>query len=1366
MRKFFPLLLLVIFSSFKISFATWTLVPTTINDNFNAIDSWSHIYIAGDKGIYHAVNSNINNIIRFQPSNPPDSIIYNRCRFSDIQRSTLNSSVFYFAGTDTVANTAVIFKIDHNNATSNVDYIGPANTNLNSICLADYGMIVAVGDNGFVLKKYNNNYSIETLNTSKDLKVVRYGALGTAPFDNLCIVADELAIFGRPAYGPTNFDTFLTHKPLPGIFPGAMDMAPFGNHALIFGDSATFVSRTSMFHHNNFKPKPLNAQGCYFNGAVWVLTDHGIYHGSTNFSSPNQSYLEFQPSSAGYNLKDYDQHGALTSFAVGTNGVILESTNAGKPNIPAAYINTDNSCLGQGLYLNGISGSGTNCTWYVNSNFVASNQCTQTTNSVPVGTYTIEYIVSNGTYSDTATKTVYVVDSPLINTPVSLLDSSVICKEGTRSVVLDSCVIGNTYKLYNSSGQNVIDQFTAHHIADTMHNVYFDLADSYVLQVTDTTGHCSVSFTDSVVMEVDETLARPFVSHSNAVSGDHVDFFSWSRDADSADWTFSNTASPSFSQQLHPENVTFSDTSLTNNRLIATSINGCKDTAFINQPMMVKEDLVPADCWINHLSGKDTAVANSYTANPRIVDVIKVDDALMVIGYQDNGAEISSQFGISSFSEKGKEGAFISKYTTQGTMKWTNYFYHTDCPTRTIGVRISSIVSVDSGDYLILGNYGQGSTLYCNTFPSSLYYVPSSGEPVSLSGKSFVIRIDSNGNFKWQAATDGYAGKMILDTVTQSVIFTVKSQDVLNYSKGTTNISCFPQGPALTQWPYSYQYLIKIDYNGNYKWSARLHTYQNNGTPGIKDMVMDKLGNINVTAAYETWVKIESANGDSLHVPRIPSTSQYGSLFYIAQFDSSGVYKWKIIGTGEPSSELYSQTIDVDDNNNIYFDTHYPHSGYSHIKFQQTNGTFLYPNLSKPYAFHKLTPTGGFIWHVGLSDSMHTRWIDVKDDSIYLSMGNVYNTTTPNHIYSRGGLDSLIVPAGYSNFFIAKFHSDGHAQSIYYDSLNPLTRAFPAKKIPLGGGKFYLGGYVGEINNNLISGLFGEMLPTVGHDGFLAKVDYDVCGNRIDNNVINKFAVDYVCKGDNYTFPDSSIAMNVLTDTIQKSTFTSVLYNMDSSITTSLKVIFPVYSVMYDSVCYGKSYTFPDSSVLSYATNYVSDTSVLVRSNNGCDSIVIVRLTVLQMDTTLTSIGFTLTANENSATYQWYDCDNNTIIAGATNQSYVVSANGSYAVIMNKNNCTDTSACYPITTIGIPEQSINSPIKILPNPNSGKFKIILDKSYEDIKVEIVDLTCRTVYSKKFNQLKEKTISFHGANGIYNLKLIINGKTNWVKLIKK
>ena len=82
------------------------------------------------------------------------------------------------------------------------------------------------------------------------------------------------------------------------------------------------------------------------------------------------------------------------------------------------------------------------------------------------------------------------------------------------------------------------------------------------------------------------------------------------------------------------------------------------------------------------------------------------------------------------------------------------------------------------------------------------------------------------------------------------------------------------------------------------------------------------------------------------------------------------------------------------------------------------------------------------------------------------------------------------------------------------------------------------------------------------------------------------------------------------------------------------------------------------------------------------------------MDNDVSQNGVLLTADQNSATYQWLDCDNNyAVINGETNQAFSVSASGSYAVEITFVSCSgtqvDTSMCAYVDCQSVINNDVN-----------------------------------------------------------------------------
>ncbi len=137
------------------------------------------------------------------------------------------------------------------------------------------------------------------------------------------------------------------------------------------------------------------------------------------------------------------------------------------------------------------------------------------------------------------------------------------------------------------------------------------------------------------------------------------------------------------------------------------------------------------------------------------------------------------------------------------------------------------------------------------------------------------------------------------------------------------------------------------------------------------------------------------------------------------------------------------------------------------------------------------------------------------------------------------------------------------------------------------------------------------------------------------------------------------------------------------------------------------SYTWMQNSMTYTMSGFYTDTLV---STGACDTIRTLDLTINTLDTTVGNFGDSLYANDPNASFQWLDCNNGyAVIAGATSASFKPSVSGSYAVVLTNGACIDTTACQPVTIIGIDDaaQKISSGLSIYPNPSTGLITIEL-----------------------------------------------------------
>lgn len=198
------------------------------------------------------------------------------------------------------------------------------------------------------------------------------------------------------------------------------------------------------------------------------------------------------------------------------------------------------------------------------------------------------------------------------------------------------------------------------------------------------------------------------------------------------------------------------------------------------------------------------------------------------------------------------------------------------------------------------------------------------------------------------------------------------------------------------------------------------------------------------------------------------------------------------------------------------------------------------------------------------------------------------------------------------------------------------------------------------------------------------------------------------------------------------------------------------------NLCYGQQLVIGTSTYVADGTY----STTLTRSN-GCDSLVISTVEIEPLiDVSTSSVGITISSNAANAVYQWVDCDNNNaLVFGETNQSYSPQSNGNYAVIVTLNNCSDTSECVSITTVGIKEALSHQQVKIYPNPTTQK--LIIETALNSGSVILYTALGQELQSKTVN-LGQKQILDLGnlANGVYFIKVESEGKHLIERVIKE
>ncbi|MFM2386613.1 MAG: hypothetical protein RL660_1370 [Bacteroidota bacterium] len=84
---------------------------------------------------------------------------------------------------------------------------------------------------------------------------------------------------------------------------------------------------------------------------------------------------------------------------------------------------------------------------------------------------------------------------------------------------------------------------------------------------------------------------------------------------------------------------------------------------------------------------------------------------------------------------------------------------------------------------------------------------------------------------------------------------------------------------------------------------------------------------------------------------------------------------------------------------------------------------------------------------------------------------------------------------------------------------------------------------------------------------------------------------------------------------------------------------------------------------------------VQLTGSDGCDSVVKLNVQINPVTATISLTNNTFTASPSTASYQWLNCETNSIVPGMSSQTFSPSSGGTYAAIVSQGACIDTSNC-------------------------------------------------------------------------------------------
>ncbi|MCO5230819.1 MAG: CotH kinase family protein [Chitinophagales bacterium] len=167
------------------------------------------------------------------------------------------------------------------------------------------------------------------------------------------------------------------------------------------------------------------------------------------------------------------------------------------------------------------------------------------------------------------------------------------------------------------------------------------------------------------------------------------------------------------------------------------------------------------------------------------------------------------------------------------------------------------------------------------------------------------------------------------------------------------------------------------------------------------------------------------------------------------------------------------------------------------------------------------------------------------------------------------------------------------------------------------------------------------------------------------------------------------------------------------------------------------------------------------------DDITIRQKAIVQIKT-LDTYQSEIIGNPNSKTFQWYKCENDSLITleNETKSSIKINAPGTYALAVDFGDCQYLSDCTYLFVKEHKEFSPSISSNIVPNPNNGIFTLYFDEEINNVNIRVLDVLGKLIDSYSFQTTQ--SIAFDGrkwGKGMYVIEVsAMDGRKSTEKVI--
>ncbi len=140
---------------------------------------------------------------------------------------------------------------------------------------------------------------------------------------------------------------------------------------------------------------------------------------------------------------------------------------------------------------------------------------------------------------------------------------------------------------------------------------------------------------------------------------------------------------------------------------------------------------------------------------------------------------------------------------------------------------------------------------------------------------------------------------------------------------------------------------------------------------------------------------------------------------------------------------------------------------------------------------------------------------------------------------------------------------------------------------------------------------------------------------------------------------------------------------------------------------------------------------------------------------------------ETTGSYQWINCEDNTILDGETSSTFTPATSGDYAVILTQGSCSDTSECYSVTVSGIGNNNQAQAYRIYPNPAHNFVTIDMVYEQSNMTLKVFDLTGNLLRMEELDRITKTNLDLSEYKaGMYMIQIHSDQVNSVARIIKE